>query len=289
MAPGAVLTLQSDVVMDDLILFNEYEKNNTIKVTNGATLVIGKNVYCETNPNIAEPAYMYIVVERGSTVILEGGIFQNVTGEGRILNYGAEILDHTHEKNAGLTTTEATCTETGVIEYACKVCHLQMGEETLATTSHRFGGWTVTTPADFGTAGEESRNCADCGETETREIPALQAKLTPVDITAATYADGTATVRYIVKLEVAPSASLENYGVFIAQNADGMHVKYANITKAPENGEISFAVDLVGIPKAHFDTAVYAWAFVNLAGDAGQIALPLSTVTVNGVLHEMGV
>ena len=289
MAAGAVLTLQSDVVMDDLILFNEYSKNNTIKVTNGATLVIGKNVYCETNPNLPEPVYMNIVAEKGSTVILDGGIFQSVSGDGRILNNGAEILDHTHEKSAGLTTAEATCTETGTVEYACKVCHLQMGKETLAKTSHRFGDWTVTVPADFGTAGEESRSCADCGTAETREIPALQAKLTPQSITAATYADGTATVRYIVKLEAAPGASLENYGVFIAQNADGMHVKYANITKAPENGEISFAVDLVGIPKAHFDTAVYAWAFVNLAGEAGQIALPLSTVTANGVLHEMGV
>lgn len=289
MAAGAVLTLQSDVIMDDLILFNEYSKNNTIKVTNGATLVIGKNVYCETNPNLPKPVYMNIVAEKGSTVVLDGGIFQNVSGDGRILNNGAEILDHTHEKSAGLTTAEATCTETGTVEYACKVCHLNMGKETLAKTSHRFGDWTVTAPADFGTVGEESRSCADCGTAETREIPALQAKLTPQSITAATYADGTATVRYIVRLEVAPGASLENYGVFIAQNADGMHVKYANITKAPKNGEISFAVDLVGIPKAHFDTAVYAWAFVNLEGGDGQIALPLSTVTVSGVLHEMGV
>ena len=289
MAAGATLTLQSDVVMDDLILFNEYEKNNTIKVTNGATLVIGKNVYCETNQNLPTPAYMYIVVEKGSTVILDGGIFQNVTGEGRILNYGAEILDHTHEKNAGLTTTEATCTETGVIEYACKVCNRKMGEDVLAKTAHRFGDWAVTTPADLGVVGEESRSCADCGTAETRDIPALQAKLTPAGITAATYADGTATIRYIVKLEAAPGAALENYGVFIAQNADGMHVKYATLTKAPENGEISFAVDLVGIPKAHLDTAVYAWAFVNLTGEDGQIALPLSTVTVSGVLHEMGV
>lgn len=289
MAAGAVLTLQSDVIMDDLILFNEYSKNSTIKVTNGATLVIGKNVYCETNPNLPKPVYMNIVVEKGSTVILDGGIFQNVSGDGRILNNGAEILDHTHEKSAGLTTAEATCTETGTVEYACKVCHLNMGKETLAKTSHRFGDWTVTTPAGFGTAGEESRSCADCGTAETREIPALQAKLTPQSITAATYADGTATVRYIVRLEVAPGASLENYGVFIAQNADGMHVKYANITKTPKNGEISFAVDLVGIPKAHFDTAVYAWAFVNLEGGDGQITLPLSTVTVSGVLHEMGV
>ena len=289
MAADAVLTLQSDVIMDDLILFNEYSKNSTIKVTNGATLVIGKNVYCETNPNLPKPVYMNIVVEKGSTVILDGGIFQNVSGDGRILNNGAEILDHTHEKSAGLTTAEATCTETGTVEYACKVCHLNMGKETLAKTSHRFGDWTVTTPAGFGTAGEESRSCADCGTAETREIPALQAKLTPQSITAATYADGTATVRYIVRLEVAPSASLENYGVFIAQNADGMHVKYANITKAPKNGEISFAVDLVCIPKAHFDTAVYAWAFVNLEGGDGQITLPLSTVTVSGVLHEMGV
>lgn len=289
MAKGAVLTLQSDVILDDLILFNEYAAHNTIKVTNGATLLVTAKVDCVPSTLSTDPIYMNIEVEKGSTVILEGGTWNDVTGEGRILNYGAELIAHEHEKNSGLVTKEPTCTETGTIVYACKTCHYGMGTETLGTTDHNFGAWEVTTPAGFGTVGEESRSCKDCGKTETRAVSAVQARLTPVNTTAATYADGTAAIRYIVKLEVAADAAVENYGIFIAQNADGMNVKYATLTKAPENGEIRFAVDLVGIPKAHRDTAVYAWAYVNLAGADAQIALPLATVTANGVLNEMGV
>jgi hypothetical protein len=37
---------------------------------------------------------------------------------------------------------------------------------------HSFGDWTVTTPATCTEAGVETRTC-ECGETETREIPAL--------------------------------------------------------------------------------------------------------------------
>lgn len=93
MAAGAVFTLQSDVILDDLILFNEYSKNNTIKVTNGATLVIGDGVICKTNPNLKAPAYMHIEVEEGATAILQTGIFQSVTGDGTILNYGAMVIE----------------------------------------------------------------------------------------------------------------------------------------------------------------------------------------------------
>ena len=47
------------------------------------------------------------------------------------------------------------------------------GEETVAPPhEHAFGEWTVTTPATCTETGVETRTC-ECGETETREIPAL--------------------------------------------------------------------------------------------------------------------
>lgn len=38
---------------------------------------------------------------------------------------------------------------------------------------HEYGEWTDTTPATCTTAGEQTRTCATCGETETRETAAL--------------------------------------------------------------------------------------------------------------------
>ncbi|MCQ3035032.1 MAG: hypothetical protein MJ248_02255 [Bacilli bacterium] len=43
-------------------------------------------------------------------------------------------------------------------------------ESTDTTHSHSWGEWSVTTTATCTTAGEETRTCAECGETETRPV-----------------------------------------------------------------------------------------------------------------------
>lgn len=174
MAAGAVLTLQSDVILENLVLFNEYSAANTIKVTNGATLVVGSNVICMTNPNLSTPTYMNIEVEKGATVILKSGIFGNVTGEGRILNSGATIFNHTHAKNAGLTTAEATCTESGRIEYACKTCSYSMGTDTIAALRHDYDLSVAEVPATCTAPGTTAIYiCSRCfNERGGGEIPA---------------------------------------------------------------------------------------------------------------------
>ena len=82
MRAGATLTLQQDTIIDDMILFQE-STMNTIAITNNSTLVIGDKTECLSNPVAALPCYMAISVEKGSTVILNGGTFEQVTGEAR--------------------------------------------------------------------------------------------------------------------------------------------------------------------------------------------------------------
>ncbi len=75
-----------------------------------------------------------------------------------------------HDWSDWTTTTEATCTEAGEESRSCKRC----GEtETRATSplGHDWGAWTVTKEPTETEPGEESRVCARCGETETRQIP----------------------------------------------------------------------------------------------------------------------
>lgn len=106
MKTGATLTLQSDVIIDDLILFQEGAMN-TIKVTNNSTLVIGDKIECMSNLASLNPCYMAIDVEKGSTVILNGGTFEQITGEGTIINNGATIQSESAETTSAPEETTA--------------------------------------------------------------------------------------------------------------------------------------------------------------------------------------
>lgn len=79
MKPGCTLTIASDVVIDDVIYFQE-GSTDTFHVTNGATLTVTEAaVFMSKNGN-----YPQIVVDSGSSVILEGGRYNSVTGDGTI-------------------------------------------------------------------------------------------------------------------------------------------------------------------------------------------------------------
>ena len=79
---------------------------------------------------------------------------------------------------------EATCTADGNEEYwTCSQCEKLFANETCTTettleqvtlkaTGHSFGEWKQTKEPTCTEAGEETRSCA-CGETETREVAAL--------------------------------------------------------------------------------------------------------------------
>ena len=75
-------------------------------------------------------------------------------------------------------TTDATCTKDGQTVYTATVT---FGETTytdtktvsIPTTGHTWGVWEVTMVPTASKAGEETRACSVCGETETREIAAL--------------------------------------------------------------------------------------------------------------------
>ena len=107
MKSGATLTLISDMIIDDIILFQEGAMN-TISVTNNSTLVIGADVVSKSNINSLEPCYMAIAVEAGSTAILNGGIFQKVSGEGTIINNGATIIEDGSQDNPATSDVPVT-------------------------------------------------------------------------------------------------------------------------------------------------------------------------------------
>ena len=95
----------------------------------------------------------------------------SVCGEILAAQETVEKLAHTEEV---IPAVNATCTATGLTEgKKCSVCgEILVAQETVAAKGHTFGEWSVSKEATRQEAGEETRSCT-CGETETREIPAL--------------------------------------------------------------------------------------------------------------------
>ena len=147
---------------------------------------------------------------------------------------------------------------------------------------HAFGEWTTTTPAGFGTKGEEKRTCAYCDAFETREIPAIKAKLEPGSISAMTDKAGVGTIRMIAKLSTMDGVSVTNYGIFVARTDAIDGAKVAEWTETTGT-ETAFALDLSEIPQDELGTAIYAWAFVKV--DDELITLPIAAgVSVNTII-----
>ena len=182
--------------------------------------------------------------------------------------------------------TPATCLEDGTALYTCKTCSATE-EGTLAKTGHTFGAWTVVTPADFGKVGEEKHTCENCDAFETREIPAVTAKLEKVSASALSDENGIGAIRLIAKLSTTADAVVTNYGIFVAKTDAIGTAKMVAYTETTES-ETSFALDITEIPHGELGTAIYAWAFATVDGE--QIALPILVgASVNGILTEMGV
>ena len=89
MASGATLTISSEIVFDDIILFQE-NGQNTLVVADGGVLVINENVVTMSNHNY----FWNIVVEKGGEAVINGGTFSNVSGDGKItIGEKAKVLD----------------------------------------------------------------------------------------------------------------------------------------------------------------------------------------------------
>lgn len=99
-----------------------------------------------------------------------------------------EVLPAAGHKEVLRNAKDATCTEDGYTgDTYCSVCEKLLHEgSVIPATGHSFGEWTVSKEATCEAAGVEARSCADCGKTETRELPALGHKLTHHEAKAAT-------------------------------------------------------------------------------------------------------
>ena len=78
-----------------------------------------------------------------------------------------------HRFGAWTVTTPATCTKDGVETRTCEVCRTAETRAVKAT-GHKFGAWEITKPASLTETGVRTRTCTVCQETETQTIPKLR-------------------------------------------------------------------------------------------------------------------
>ena len=83
MAKGVQFFIESDVIIDDIIFFQETTDATAFVVKNGATLVIGDGVESMSKPGVDVKAQ--IVVENGGRAIIGGGDFDVICNDGGVV------------------------------------------------------------------------------------------------------------------------------------------------------------------------------------------------------------
>ncbi|MCD7859386.1 MAG: hypothetical protein LUH51_04340, partial [Firmicutes bacterium] len=81
------------------------------------------------------------------------------------------VVEATGHSYTSEVTTEATCTEDGVITYTCSVCG-DTYTETISALGHEWGEGVITTEATCTEEGVLTYTCSRCGETKTEAISA---------------------------------------------------------------------------------------------------------------------
>ena len=118
--------------------------------------------------------------EYGEWYFVDGVIAYDYSGE--IEAYGhtyvitnGYVTQVKHSWDDGVTVTEATCTDNGIIRYTCKSCD-ETKEEVIKAKGHEYS-WVVAKPATTSEEGLEEYKCLVCGDVkETRKLEKLQAE-----------------------------------------------------------------------------------------------------------------
>ncbi|MCD8294024.1 MAG: hypothetical protein LUE27_02090 [Clostridia bacterium] len=110
---------------------------------------------------------------------------------------GVSIIEATgHSWDEGTVTTEATCTEAGVMTYTCEACGATK-EETTDALGHSWDSGEITTAATCTTDGVKTYTCTrnGCNETKTETIAATGHNYEITSTTATCTEDGEVTYR----------------------------------------------------------------------------------------------
>ena len=111
---NCALTIATDVTLDDLILFQEAEPTKIV-VANGGSLTVTDKIVCMTN----KEWYVDIEVKAGGKAVINGGIFQSITGEGDIqVADNVKVIANGDSATTAPSTPSVPAGEAGVVPQA---------------------------------------------------------------------------------------------------------------------------------------------------------------------------
>lgn len=101
-------------------------------------------------------------------------IMENRTDRLSVYLYASEpVYGHIHSWDAGVQNKAPTCTEEGRITYTCTDCGESDTRQIPATGEHTFGQWEVITEPTAKESGLRQRVCQHCGHTQQESIEPL--------------------------------------------------------------------------------------------------------------------
>lgn len=182
----------------------------------------------------------------------------------------SELASHVHTYDAGVVTTEATCTTAGVITYTCTDCGATY-TESIAATGHTYSEGLITRDATCTEDGSMVYTCTVCGANVAEIIPATGHSWDVGEVTTAATCtvDGVMTYHCTVcdatKTEAIPATG-HTWG-------EGEVTKEATCT---EDGEKTYICSVCGTIKIEVIPAAHTW-------DEGVVTTE-ATCTEDGVL-----
>ena len=180
------------------------------------------------------------------------------TGEGSttIIPTEVEFVDSLDEHSYGTGTVKkpATCTEDGIMEYACTTCP-ETKTEVIPAMGHSYGEWYVSKESTCIERGEMRRDCtrAGCDEKETKPLSLADHKWDDGTVTKAPTLEETGTKTYSCTVDGCDGSREEEIPKLILQEitfATGdVALKYGDApaiynkanNDSPNGGEITYS------------------------------------------------
>ena len=156
------------VVFYDVTVTNEVTTEPTCTETGVRTYTASYDGHTSTKTEVVE--------ELGHTYQFIEFVWTEFTAQAKyVCSHDNTHIEYYDATITNEVTTVATCETDGIRTYtATYENHTDTKTETINKIGHNWGEWTVTTPAQPGIKGEETRVCQNnINHKQTREIPAL--------------------------------------------------------------------------------------------------------------------
>ena len=164
---------------------------------------------------------------------------------------------HTYET----TVIAPTCTSSGYTKHTCLLCGVTYATDVIDPLGHNWGEWVLTEEGDCFHKGVETRTCAACNETETRET-----ELNPANCPSKAFTDLDTAAWYHESVDVVLSTGLMN-GVgnekFAPNNQMTRAMVVTVLYRLAGEPKVEGTVDFTDVPAGEYYYDALVWATEN--------------------------